>query len=154
LSKTIEVKGLEKLQNVLKQAPEKIRIGFSKDISDIAYKILATAKGLIKSRSGWLRDSGYVVPNEMGPTVSYTVAFGASYAAAVHEGSRPHMIYPRAMGGVLRFEVGGQVVFTRYVHHPGTMRQNYLLAAKVQHEGELLRIVKQHIAEWLEWSKS
>ncbi|GGZ73303.1 hypothetical protein ACFOOM_00865 [Streptomyces echinoruber] len=48
---------------------------------------------------------------------------------AVHyvlNGTRPHLIRPRRRGGVLRFEVGGEVVFTRLVRHPGTRPNNFL----------------------------
>lgn len=43
-----------------------------------------------------------------------------SYSLIVHEGSEPHDILPRSPGGVLAFQVGGQTVFARSVHHPGT----------------------------------
>lgn len=41
------------------------------------------------------------------------------YAAYVEYGTKPHKIYPKAAGGVLRFRVGGAIVFARYVSHPG-----------------------------------
>lgn len=34
-------------------------------------------------------------------------------------GSRPHIIRPRR-ARALRFEIGGEVIFARYVRHPGT----------------------------------
>ena len=154
MSRSVEVKGVNELRKILAQAPERIRNGFHTDIGVIAGKILETAKGLIKSRSGWLRDSGYVIPMGLGPTVSYTVGFGASYAAAVHEGSRPRMIYPRREGGVLRFEAGGQVVFSRYVNHPRTRPQNFLTAAVTHHTDELVKTIRDNVDKWLEWSKS
>ena len=49
----------------------------------------------------------------------------ADYAAAVHEGSRPHVIVPRR-ASVLRFEVGGRTVFARRVQHPGTKPRPFL----------------------------
>lgn len=51
------------------------------------------------------------------------------YAAAVHDGTGPHQIRPRRPGGVLRFEKGGEVVFTSYVNHPGTRAQPWLREA-------------------------
>ncbi|SCG15531.1 hypothetical protein GA0070610_1765 [Micromonospora echinofusca] len=51
------------------------------------------------------------------------------YAAAVHGGTQPHQIRPRRPGGVLRFETGGQVVFTTLVNHPGTRAQPWLREA-------------------------
>ncbi|MER7135405.1 hypothetical protein ABT358_02530 [Streptomyces sp. NPDC000341] len=43
----------------------------------------------------------------------------------VLEGTRPHVIRPRR-ASVLRFEVGGRVVFARKVNHPGTRANNFL----------------------------
>ena len=41
------------------------------------------------------------------------------YAVYVEYGTRPHTITP-VRARALRFEVGGEPVFTRLVHHPGT----------------------------------
>jgi len=48
--------------------------------------------------------------SEISPQVSYVVY--------VEYGTRPHTITP-VRAKVLRFEVGGEIVFTRLVHHPG-----------------------------------
>jgi hypothetical protein len=61
----------------------------------------------------------------------------ANYAALVHDGSKAHIIRGRRMRrptkkrkykGVktLRFTVGGQVVFRRLVHHPGSKGRPWL----------------------------
>lgn len=47
------------------------------------------------------------------------------YAAAINDGSRPHVIRPRR-ASVLRFNVGGRVVFARVVNHPGTKGTHFL----------------------------
>lgn len=47
----------------------------------------------------------------------------------VLNGTRPHLIRPRRKKGVLRFEVGGDVVFTRLVRHPGTRPNNFMARA-------------------------
>ncbi|MDG4796955.1 hypothetical protein [Micromonospora sp. WMMD1082] len=51
------------------------------------------------------------------------------YAAAVHDGGGAHVIRPHRAGGFLRFEAGGQVVFTTLVNHPGTRAQPWLREA-------------------------
>lgn len=43
----------------------------------------------------------------------------------VLDGTRPHIIVPRR-AKALRFIVGGDVVFTRRVRHPGTRANNFL----------------------------
>lgn len=52
----------------------------------------------------------------------------ANYAFYVHEGTGPHVIEPRT-AQVLRFTVGGDVVFARRVNHPGTRAQPWLRTA-------------------------
>ncbi|MDQ0962061.1 hypothetical protein QFZ66_005939 [Streptomyces sp. B4I13] len=47
----------------------------------------------------------------------------------VLDGTRPHLIRPRRPKGVLRFEVGGHVVFTRLVRHPGTRPNDFMARA-------------------------
>lgn len=47
----------------------------------------------------------------------------------VVNGTRPHIIRPRRPGGVLRFEIGGRVVYARYVQHPGTRPNGFLIEA-------------------------
>lgn len=44
-------------------------------------------------------------------------------------GTRPHRIAPRRPGGVLRFTVGAQVVYARYVMHPGNRPNDFLRKA-------------------------
>jgi len=50
----------------------------------------------------------------------------AAYALFVHEGTKPHVIRPKNPGGVLAFMVGGNMVFTRKVNHPGTKKNPFL----------------------------
>jgi len=53
----------------------------------------------------------------------------APYAGYVEFGTKAHTIEPKKKGGVLVFNVGGQKVFTRKVHHPGTRPQPYVMPA-------------------------
>lgn len=146
-----EVKGLKELASNLKAAPENIRTGLDALVGGISEKIRALANILIKSRTGNLARSSYVTH---GGLVSYTVGYSRPYAIFVHEGTRPHDIYPRALGGVLAFQMGGATIFARHVHHPGTMPQNFLSAARTYYEPELIRGVKENIAKWIRWSNS
>lgn len=57
------------------------------------------------------------------PTVE--ISFNTDYAEFVNDGTRPHVIRPR-QAQVLRFTVGGRVVFARVVHHPGTRPNPFL----------------------------
>jgi hypothetical protein len=69
---------------------------------------------------------------EVGTRLGYVygaVINDVAYAEAVHDGSGPHTIRPRRPGGVLRFETGGQVVFTTRVNHPGSPGRPWLREA-------------------------
>lgn len=56
----------------------------------------------------------------------YTIGTNVSYAGYVHDGTRPHRINPRNANGVLRFRMGGRIVYARYVNHPGTQARPFL----------------------------
>lgn len=55
----------------------------------------------------------------------FTVSSNVDYAPMVHDGTRPHIIRPRTKQ-VLKFNVGGQTVFAKVVHHPGTRARPFL----------------------------
>jgi len=46
-------------------------------------------------------------------------------------GTRAHVIYPKH-GQALKFKIGGQVVFAKYVHHPGTAALGFLEKAEAR----------------------
>lgn len=54
----------------------------------------------------------------------------AFYAAFVERGTAPHIIQPRSPDGVLRFEVGGEIIFAKYVNHPGTSPTFFIKTAR------------------------
>lgn len=66
-----------------------------------------------------------------GPGGEFEGVINVRHPAALYVtgGTRPHIIRPRRVGGVLRFTVGGQVVYARYVMHPGTKPNDFLLQA-------------------------
>ena len=60
-------------------------------------------------------------------TSPYRMEIGATapHAIPVHQGTRPHIILP-VRASVLRFEIGGKVIFARKVRHPGTRPNPYV----------------------------
>ncbi len=83
------------------------------------------AKGQVGSRTGALRASIHG-RHGISPTGQFIkIGSKKKYALAHHEGTRPHMIYPRR-ANALRFVSRGQVVFTYAVKHPGTKANKYL----------------------------
>lgn len=65
------------------------------------------------------------------------------YAQFVHDGTKPHPIYPKKAGGFLVFQVNGKTVFARKVNHPGTKSQPFYQAAIDQSAGERGRLLQR-----------
>jgi len=82
-----------------------------------------------------------LAPGSMGSGIRVSISRTASgdfrgvirstHPASIYvlNGTRPHRIFPRNPGGVLRFMVDGKVVYARYVNHPGTQANDFLLRA-------------------------
>jgi hypothetical protein len=68
---------------------------------------------------------------QRGPGGEFRGVISVRHPAALYviNGARPHMIFPRRPGGVLRFTVGGRVVYARYVNHPGNKPNDFLRQA-------------------------
>ena len=47
----------------------------------------------------------------------------------VVNGTRPHIIRPRRPNGALRFTIGGRVVYAKFVNHPGTRPNSFMIEA-------------------------
>ncbi|MFK0063337.1 hypothetical protein ACIQTN_29430 [Streptomyces werraensis] len=78
-------------------------------------------------------------PGSMGRYIETDIRYGARglegavicthpKVRLVLDGTRPHLIRPRRRQ-YLRFEVGGDVVFTKLVRHPGMRPNNFLARA-------------------------
>lgn len=84
------------------------------------------AKVLAPVRTGRLRSSIRADPPRIfSLRGSVTVGSDLEYAAFVNDGTAPHVIRPRR-AQVLRFNVGGRVVYARVVNHPGTRGTKFL----------------------------
>lgn len=66
-----------------------------------------------------------------GPGGEFRGTVRSTHPASIYvlNDTRPHRIFPRRPGGVLRFTVGGRVVYARFVNHPGTKAQPFLQEA-------------------------
>lgn len=96
-----------------------------KELETRGRKALLGAKQKVGVRSGALRNS--ITMEHTRSLFGQTVKIGSSldYALMHHEGTRPHMIFPKERE-VLRFSAGGRIVYTRAVRHPGTRPNRYL----------------------------
>lgn len=99
--------------------------------NSITRRISAAAKIRVPVKTGNLGRSiepdpiRFVAPMR----VETGVTANARYAAAVHDGARPHTILPKN-GPFLVFPGrGGRTVFARIVHHPGNRARPFLANA-------------------------
>jgi hypothetical protein len=81
-----------------------------------------------------------LAPGSMGRSISSSFRYEADgpvgvitlrHPAAVYVtgGTRPHVIRPRNPNGVLRFEINGRVVYAKFVNHPGTRPNRFMIDA-------------------------
>jgi hypothetical protein len=91
----------------------------------IGLEILTGAKAMVGVRTGNLRRSLHMRQGLRGRVQYVAVGSNLRYAEAHHEGTRPHRIAPRD-GRIMRFNVGGTVVYARRIDHPGTKPRKYL----------------------------
>lgn len=108
-------------------AKEAMVLALNKSAREV--QVIARAKHRFRSRTSQLEKSvEYEVdPSEMTATVQLNEAL-APYAPFVHDGTRPHLILPRAKQA-LRWVKNGKFVFARKVHHPGTKPDQFLYEA-------------------------
>ncbi|UYP17712.1 HK97 gp10 family phage protein [Rhodococcus sp. Z13] len=106
----------------------------ARKVASVTRRIAAQAKLNAPVRTGNLARSIQEGPIVFqGPfRVTSGVTATANYAAAVHDGTRPHVIRARN-GGFLRFPGSdGSPVFRRSVNHPGTRPRPFLRNAAEQ----------------------
>lgn len=103
-----------------------IRDASARELRNAGRQVVNRAKVLAPVDTGRLRAS---IEGRLNRTWTlrpqFTVGSNVEYASYVHDGTRPHIIRPRN-ARALRFVVGGQVVYARVVHHPGTAARPFL----------------------------
>jgi len=119
----MKVEGMDKLLKALNSL-SKLHTVISRRLAET---IRSNAERLAPTRTGRLKRSIRIVEG----AGSYMVLMGgreAPYAKFIEYGSRPHTITARkAMA--LRFEAHGDVIYAKYVRHPGTRAQRILARA-------------------------
>ena len=94
-------------------------------MKNIGLEILVGSKAMVGVKSGHLRTSIRMRQGVRNRIQYVEVGSNAPHALVHHEGAKPHVINP-TNGRVLRFNVGGMVVYARKVNHPGNKPNNYL----------------------------
>lgn len=96
----------------------------------ISRRVLNRSAILCPVDTGRLRASGRMRIGEGPRGPQGVVEYPVNYAAAVHDGSRPHTIRARKKKA-LAFKVGGRTVLVKSVRHPGAQGRPFLrMAAK------------------------
>lgn len=96
------------------------------ELREASRQVVNRARVLAPVRTGRLRSSIRAEPPRFfSLRGSVSVGSDLEYAGFVNDGTRPHQIRPRN-AQVLRFNVGGRVVFARVVNHPGTKARPFL----------------------------
>lgn len=91
----------------------------------IGLEILGGAKAMAGVRTGKLKRALYMRQGLRGRVQYVQVGADVSHARMHHDGTGPRTIRPKT-GRVLRFYVGGKIVYAMKVNHPGTKARPYL----------------------------
>lgn len=111
---------LRTLATIERRVLDAARVGIA-DVAKVAYRS-AKETTLFKDRTGELRGTLDIVD-----TGAYTkrVIARAKHSVFVENGTKAHTILPKN-GGLLRFTIGGRVVYARRVSHPGTEARPFM----------------------------
>jgi len=86
------------------------------------------------------RDTVYLRTLSINGRTGYAVGTDSPVGTYLEQGTRPHIIRP-VRAKALRFEVNGEVVFARLVHHPGTRPYPWLMPAFERAVNETLPVL-------------
>lgn len=103
-----------------------------KHLRKIGLLIFAGANVMAGRKTGDLRRKMYMVQGRKGRYQHVEVGSKSRHAYLHHEGTKPHRITPEN-GRLLRFNVGGRVVYAKKVMHPGTRPNPYLTVPMRRH---------------------
>ena len=99
-----------------------------RDLQRRLNRVQALAKRYVGHRTGLLRNAIKTRIYTAGGILIGEVFANVRYALMHHEGTRPHIIVPQR-AEMLRFKVGGKIVYAQRVQHPGTKPNPYLRRA-------------------------
>lgn len=101
------------------------------DVRRTTRRVLSRSQILCPVDTGRLRASGRMKIGVIARGPRGIVEYPVKYAAAVHDGTKPHEIKARKKKA-LRFEYQGQTVIVKSVRHPGTEGKPFLREAAIE----------------------
>lgn len=134
MSFTVVVDGAETVEAAWRAGCEQARRDIAQGAARAAQVAVRQIKADAPVRSGDLRDSVQPRLRVTKSGASGEIVVGAKYAAFVRDGTPPHLIVARSVGvgGVLRFEIAGRVLYRASVNHPGTAPNDFVSAGVQQ----------------------
>ncbi len=159
---TMEFYGFDETVEALGRIPPELLIVLEAELHRGANMIARTAKALcpvgkreftfigrggVKETS--LKNSIEVAKGE--EELEYLIGTDHPAAEYVEYGTSPHIIRPR-FKKALKFQIGGEDIFAKYVHHPGTQPQPFLEPALFENQEEIqnsiFKVFKQTIEKF------
>lgn len=145
MSISIEVTGLDEAAEYFRAAGEALVQAVSVRLEAVCQEIADYARQIAPRRSGQYAAS---ITVEQEAPLRFAIRAGAPHAAIIEYGSMPHFIFPRT-AKVLRFEVDGDVVFAKWVHHPGTPPFMIIHTAKKDNLSKIMEAIRDGVREAL-----
>ena len=140
----IVVEGLSEIRKGFQKfefAGKRIEARFLRLIGELTVSLL---KQVTPVDSGDLMESWRIVKQGKGYVEVGTDLIGQ--VEDLEHGTKPHLIRP-VRGDVLRFEIGGQEIFTTEVRHPGTAPNLFLDNVARIIQSEVIKILEQALSE-------
>ena len=142
---SIEVIGADEAAQFFSEASAELRMAVHTNLERVCQEIADYARSIAPKRTGHYADSIYYMTQG---ECRFIIGASAAYSAIIEFGSMPHFILPRNVRA-LRFEVDGETVFAKWVHHPGTVPQLIIHRAKKDNYEKIIQAVRDGIREAL-----
>lgn len=139
----IETQGFPEVRKKLMQLKADAKPIITKSLVRGGHMIETTAKQKCAVKTGRLRSS---ITTETIKWDEVHIGTNVEYGSYVEYGTGPHFIEPKNTS-VLKFEIGGEVIFAKRVYHPGTKPQPYLRPALHQHKAAIRDLVIATVEE-------
>lgn len=112
-------------------------------LGEVLLDMIEYARSIAPKRTGAYSES--IFAEKVGD-LKFIFGCRSPHAAIIEFGSMPHFILPRR-GRALRFETDGEVVFVKYVMHPGTAPQEIIHRTKKDFQSKIYEAIRDGVRE-------